>query len=73
MAEPKDVIIAVFGATVEFAGLLLVFIALVYSKSEGMDSSRRADRYRLVAKLGLIPFLLSIACAWICLEWLKDS
>ena len=68
----KDVVIAILGAAVGLAGLLLVFIGFVYSRAEGFET-RRGDRYRLVAKVGLAPFVISLGCAWCCLSWLTGD
>ena len=70
MAEPsKDVMIAVLGASGALAGLLLIFVGFVYSHAETFETKRR-DRYRYVAKAGLLPFLLSLISTWLSLDWL---
>ena len=30
----------------------------------------RGNRFRIIAKAGVVPFLITLACAWSCLEWL---
>jgi hypothetical protein len=72
MPELKDTVLAVLGASTALAGLLLVFIGFVYARGESYET-RRGDRFKIVAKIGIVPFLLSLACAWFCLEWLTGS
>jgi hypothetical protein len=63
----RESVLAVLGASVGLAGLLLVFVGFVYGRAETFDT-RRGDIYRYVAKAGLIPFLASLVCAWLCLD-----
>ena len=65
----KDAVITFLGVAVGLAGLLLVFIGFVYARGEQFGT-KRGDRYIAVAKIGLIPFVLSLACAGFCVEWL---
>ncbi len=67
--EPKDVVIAILGAAVGLAGLLLVFVGFVFSRAEAF-TTRRGDRFRLIAKLGVVPFIASLVCACLCMEWM---
>lgn len=69
MDQSRDTVIAVLGASVSLAGLLLVFIGFVYARAESFET-KRGDAYRRAAKLGLVPFLTSLGCAWFCVEWL---
>ncbi len=54
------------------AGLLLVFVGFVYAHAETFET-RRGDVYRYVAKAGLVPFLASLVCAWLCLDSLMGN
>jgi sorbitol-specific phosphotransferase system component IIC len=72
MPELKDTILAVLGASVSLAGLLLVFVGFLYSHAETFETKRR-DRFRRIAKAGLIPFLVSLLCAWFCVQWLTGD
>jgi hypothetical protein len=65
----KDIIVAVLGTSVGLAGLLLVFVGFVYARADAFQT-KRADRYRTLAKLGMIPFLISLLCAWFSFNWL---
>jgi len=69
----KDVMVAVLGTAVGLAGLLLVFIGFVYAHAEGMSNTRRARLYKVVAKIGLVPFLTSLVSAWLSFSWLGGS
>ena len=68
----KDVIVAILGASVGLAGLLLVFVGFVYARAESFET-RRGDRYRFVAKIGLLPVCLSLGAAWLCMCWLGGN
>ncbi|MFY9752189.1 MAG: hypothetical protein WAJ92_06095 [Candidatus Acidiferrales bacterium] len=71
--EPKDIIIAVLGSGVGLAGILLVFIGFIYSHAETFASVPTRKKYRLVGRLGLIPFAFSLLSAWCSLRWLQAS
>jgi hypothetical protein len=58
----------VLQTSVGLAGLLLVFIGFVFSRAESTGSSRRADKYKNTARAGFIPFVLSLFCAWLCMN-----
>jgi hypothetical protein len=70
----KDVVIAVFGASVALAGLLLVFIGFVFSQAANFPPETTDDkvirRYEMAGKLGIIPFVLSLSDAALGLWWL---
>lgn len=70
MVEHKDVVLALIGATVSLAGLLLVFVGFIYSRGESYET-RRKDRFRLIAKTGVAPFLVELCCAGFCMAWLS--
>jgi hypothetical protein len=71
--EPKEIILGILGASVSLAGLLLVFMGFVYSHSENFESSVRKDKYRNVSKFGLLPFIETLVCAWLCICWLTGD
>lgn len=73
MVEPKDIVLGMLGASVALAGLLLVFVGFVYSHSETFTNTVRRDRTRLAAKVGLFPFVGTIVCAWLCIDWLTGD
>ena len=56
--ESKDIVIAMFGAAVGLAGILLVFVGFVYSHAETIDLADTRRKYKIIAKLGLAPFLV---------------
>jgi hypothetical protein len=70
--EKKDTIVAILAASAALAGLLLVFVGFVYARGEGY-SSRLGDRFKNVAKAGVLPFLLALACTWLSVECLMGS
>jgi hypothetical protein len=73
----KDTMIAVLGAAVALAGLLLVVAGFVFSQVNTFPAENTDDalikRYEVAGKLGLIPFLIALADASVCLWWLIHS
>ena len=63
---------AILDADVALAGLLLVFVGLVYNRA-GELSSRSGDRVKNVARLGMLPLGLSLWCAWVCVDYLSGD
>jgi hypothetical protein len=70
--EPKDAVIAIFGAAVGLAGILLVFVGFVYSHAESRELKDDRDKFKLVAKVGLFPFLICLGCGFLCLDWMSS-
>ena len=68
----KDLVVAILDADVALAGLLLVFVGFVYSRGEAL-SGERGDRFQNVARLGVVPFGLSLWCAWLCVTYLSGD
>jgi hypothetical protein len=70
----KDVALALLGAAVALAGLLLVVSGLVFAQANSFPPDTTddsiIDSYRLAAKLGLVPFALALCEAALCLAWL---
>lgn len=73
----KDVVVALLGAAVALAGLLLVVSGFVFTQSNSFPRATTDDsvlkRYEFVAKLGLIPFTFALIEAAVCLVWLVHS
>lgn len=72
----KDVILALLGSAVGLAGLLLVVSGFVFSQANTFPPESTDDallsRYETAAKLGLIPFILALAEAALCVLWTMD-
>ena len=68
----KDVVVAVLGASVALAGLLLVFCGFVFSRAAsfppGTDDAI-IQKWKRAALFGLWPFLLSIADSILAAAW----
>lgn len=66
--------IAVLGAAVALAGLLLVVAGFVFSQAATFPPETTDDttiaKYEKAGKLGLIPFLIALVDAGACLVWL---
>jgi hypothetical protein len=69
----KDVVIAVLGASVGLAGLLLVFSGFVFAQADGFPKATTddaiIDKYRTVGRFGLAPFLLSLLISALAVIW----
>jgi hypothetical protein len=66
----RDTVVAALGAAVDLAGLLLVFVGFVYARGEAM-ASKRGDRFKNVARGGMVTLVASLACAWFCVTFLQ--
>jgi|ERR1700733_2291165 len=62
---------ALFGGSVGLGGILLVFVGFVYSHAETIDLADQRAKFRRVAQVGLIPFLLSLIDSALCLRWMR--
>jgi hypothetical protein len=73
-AEKKDVMIAVLGASVALSGLLLVFCGFLFAQAAVLPSATTPDRiiekFKRAARLGMIPFLSSLAVAGLSFAWM---
>jgi hypothetical protein len=73
MPDQKDIVLAVLGASVALAGLLLVFCGFLFTQADSLPSTTRdevIDKYRRAGKLGLVPFLLALIVAGDAFAWL---
>ena len=68
--ESKDIIIAIFGAAVGLAGVLLVIVGFIYAHAETIPLKDDREKLKLVARIGLIPFLVALVCAGLALHWM---
>lgn len=69
----KDTILAIFGAAVGLAGIVLVFIGFISTHAENFQDNLRKKVFKLVAKVGLFPFAVSLIAAFFSLVWLQTS
>jgi uncharacterized membrane protein YfcA len=67
----KDTILAIFGASVGLAGVLLVFVGFIFSHAESFQNVGRKKSFQRIAKAGLVPFAISLFAAWLGLGWLQ--
>jgi hypothetical protein len=68
----KDVMLAVLGASVGLAGLLLVFSGFVLSQASSFPSTTDDDvieRFEKAGRFGVWPFLLAIVIALLSVTW----
>jgi hypothetical protein len=70
----KDVVIAVLGAAVGLAGLLLIFSGFLFAQAAAFPPETTDDatinRYRNAGRFGLAPFLLSLLVAALAFAWM---
>lgn len=72
-ADQKAMVIgSVFEVSASLAGILLVFIGFVFARAESF-STKRGDRYRHVARGGIVPLGLALASTWYSLNYLQGS
>lgn len=67
----KDVALAFLGGDLATAGLLLIFCGFLFSKAESFET-RRGDKYRILAKIGVIPLILAFLSAGLCVVTVDD-
>jgi len=61
----RDVWLGLLGAILGVAGLLLVFCGFLFTKADSLEPIR-GDKYRLWAKLGIIPLTAAFLSAYVC-------
>jgi hypothetical protein len=71
--KAKDIVLAIFAAAVSLAGILIVVVGFVYSHAESQPLADDRKKFKIVAKIGLLPFLICLACAFLCVTWMSSS
>ena len=66
-------ILAALGSDIAIAGLVLVFAGFLATKAESFEGSRSGDKYSWLAVLGLVPIVVSLAAAWMCIDALQGG
>jgi hypothetical protein len=73
----KDVAIALLGASVGIAGLLLVVAGFVFAQAATFPPDETDDKviagFEMAGRLGLIPFILALIEAGFSLLWLAHK
>lgn len=69
----RDVILAALGSDIAVAGLVLVFAGFLATKAESFEGSRAGDKYSWLAVAGLIPIIVSLTAAWMCIDALQGG
>jgi uncharacterized membrane protein len=72
-AVEKDVILAALGSDVAVAGLILVFAGFLVTKAGSYEGSRAGDKYNWLAVAGLLPIVVALAAAWMCVDALQGG
>jgi uncharacterized membrane protein YdjX (TVP38/TMEM64 family) len=71
--DPKDVVLAMFGASAGLGGLVLVFLGLVIASYQSVpaDTPKSVkDRAKSAGPWIVVVFALSLATVALCLAWL---
>ena len=70
----KDVMVAVLGAAVGLAGLLLIFSGFLFAQAESFPKATTDDqiinKYRDAGRFAVIPFLIAFVVAALSLAWM---
>lgn len=69
----KDTMVAVLGAAVGLAGLLLIFSGFLFAQAASLPattSDETINRYRNAGRWGLLPFLVALAVAGLSFAWM---
>jgi hypothetical protein len=69
----KDVIVAILGAAIALAGLLLVFSGFLFGQAASFPPTTDdaiIDRFRNAGRLGVVPFLLALGVAALSFSWM---
>jgi Na+(H+)/acetate symporter ActP len=69
----KDVVIALLGSSVSFAGLLLIFSGFLFAQASSFPATTNdelIDRYRNAGRWGLLPFLMALAVTALAFVWM---
>ncbi len=76
MDNSKDLAVAILGAAVALAGLLLVFCGFLYAQADSFPSTTDdtlLDKYKNAAKVGVIPFVGCLIVAALAGGWLRTA
>ena len=69
----RDVLLAVLGSDISIAGLVLVFAGFLITKAESFQGRRSGDIYNWLAVAGLIPIVVSLVAAWMCINGIQGA
>ena len=75
MPEPiswKDIATAAMGTAGAIASILLVFVGFLVVKADSYDTEPQKRRYKIGAKLGLIPFFAHTAIIFASYLWMLN-
>ena len=73
MPEQKDLVIATLGASSAIAGLILIFCGFLFAQAAIFPpetSDKTIQKFTRCGRLGVIPFMLSMAVTAISFYWL---
>lgn len=68
----KEISLGIMGGVLAITGLLLVFTGFLFARADQLEP-KRGKKYRLIARLGLVPLVASIVCTWVSLQAAKGG
>jgi hypothetical protein len=73
MADPKDVILGILGASGALAGLLLVFSGFIFAQAASFPSTtsdKITAKYTKAGRMAVFPFIGFLLATLVCVAWL---
>ena len=59
----KDIALGLLQSAVAIAGLVLVYVAFIISRSANLENTKRSKKFTRIAVSGIIPVILALLCA----------
>jgi hypothetical protein len=69
----KETALSILQAAIAGAGLLLVFSGFLIARAGDFEGNRRGDKFIVLAKVSVVPVVMSLVCAWLCLGVIDGS
>ncbi len=68
----KDIALGLLAAIVTIEGLILIFCGFLFTKAESYET-KRGKKFKLMAKLGVLPLIASFLSSWVCIMAIQDN
>ncbi len=73
MSAERDIGLAVLGASAALAGILLIFVGLLFARADSIPAQvadEKSKKFRRAAVVGLVPVVICAAVMMASYEWL---